>query len=73
MGSVNATPVTSETTATAPQRRRPAFQTTGRCAAAEAAACVAAVSALSPEPSAIPVKNAPPAPMPVAPKGKVMT
>lgn len=71
MGSVNATLVTWETTVTAPLRRRPAFQTMGRCAAGEAAVCVAAVSAPSPEPLEIPVKSALPALMPVALKGKV--
>lgn len=71
MGSVNATLVTSATTATAPQRRRPAFQMTGRCAAGGATACAAAVSAQSRGPLETPVKNAPPAPMPVALKGEV--
>lgn len=71
MGSVNATLVTLATTVTALQRRRPAFQTTGRCAADEAAVCAAAVSVLSRGLLEIPVKNAPPAPMPVVLKGKV--
>lgn len=71
MGSVNATLVTSETTVTAPLRRRPAFQTMGRCAAGEATVCAAAVSAPSQEPLEIPVKSAPPALMPVALKGTV--
>lgn len=71
MGSVNATLVTSETTVTAPQRRRPAFQTMGRCAADEATVCAAAVSAPSQEPLEIPAKSAPPALTPAALKGKV--
>lgn len=70
-GSVNATLVTLATTVTAPQRRRPAFPMMGRCAAGEAAACAAAVSARSQGPSETRVKNAPPAPMPVALKGSV--
>lgn len=70
VGSVNATPVTLATTATARQRHRAAFQMTGRCAAGEAAVCAAAVSALSPEPLEKPAKNAPLAPMPAAQRGK---
>lgn len=71
MGSVNATPVTLATTVTAPRRRCPASQMTGRCAAGEETVCAAAVSAPSRGPSEIPAKNAPPAPTPVALKGKV--
>lgn len=69
--SVNATLVTLATTVTVPRRRRPASQMMDRCAAGEVTACAAAVSALSRGPLEIPVKNAPPAPMPVALKGKV--
>lgn len=71
MGSVNATLVTLVTTATAPQRPRPAFQMTGRCAVGGATVCAATVSVQSRGPLEIPVKNAPPVPMPVALKGKV--
>lgn len=71
VGSVNATVVTSATTVTAPQRRRRAFQRTGRCAAGEATVCAAAASVLSQGPLETPVKNAPPALMPVVLKGEV--
>lgn len=69
--SVSAMPATLATTATAQRRRPPASQTMGRYAAGGAAVCVAAVNVRSPEPSEIPVKNAPPAPMPVALRGTV--
>lgn len=71
VGSVNVTPVTSATTVTAPWRRRPAFQMTGRCAADEATVCVAAAIAQSRGPLERRVKNAPPALTPVALKGKL--
>lgn len=70
VGSANVTPVTSATTVTAPQRRRPVFLMTGRCAAGGATVCVAAVSVQSQGPLEIPVKNVPPALMPVALRGK---
>lgn len=71
VGSVNAMLVTLATTATARRKHRAAFQMMGRCAVAEEAVCAAAVSALSQEPSEIPVKNAPPALMPVAQRGRL--
>lgn len=66
---VNATLVTSGTTVTAPPKRLPAFLMMDRCAAGEAAVCVVAVSAPSQVHSEKPVKNAPPAPMPVVLRG----
>lgn len=68
---VNAMQATLATTVTAPQRQHPAFQKTGRCAAGEAAARVAAVNVPSQGPLETPVKNALPALMPVVLKGKV--
>lgn len=71
-GNVNATPVTSVTTVTAPPRRLPAFLTTGRCAADGAAVCVVAVSARSRVHSETPVRNARPALMPAVLRGKLL-
>lgn len=71
MGSVNATLATSATTVTAPRRRRHAFQMTSRCAMGEATVCAVAVSVLSQGPLETPVKNAPPALMPVVLKGDI--
>lgn len=70
-GNVNATLVTLVTTVTAPPRRRRAFLTMGGCAAGEAAVRVVAVSAPSRVHSEKPVKNAPPALMPVVLRGKL--
>lgn len=70
MGSVNATLVTLATTVTAPWRRRPVFRVTGGCATGVETACAAAVSVLSQGHLETRVKNAPPAPTPVALKGK---
>ena len=70
-GSVSVMRATSGTTATAPQRSPPACQKTGRRAAAVATVCADAASAQSPEPLETPARNAPPAPMPVAPRGTV--
>lgn len=58
-----------ETTATAPQKCPSASLRMGRCAVDEEAVFVAAVSAQSQELLEIPVKNVPPALMPVALKG----
>lgn len=71
MGSVNAMLATSATTVIVPPRRLPAFQMMDRCAVGEAAAFVAAVSVPSRVHLETPVKNAPPALMPVELKGKV--
>lgn len=70
-GSVNAMPVTLVTTVTAPPRRLRAFLMMDRCAVGAAAVCVVAVSAPSRGHSETPVKNAPPALMPVILRGRL--
>lgn len=69
MGSASATPVTSETTATAPPRRTAAFPVMGRCAVAGAPASVGSVSALSRGLLERRVRSVPPAQASVALKG----
>lgn len=71
-GSVSVMPASSATTATAPRRRRRAFQMTGGCAAGEATACAAAASVPIREPLETRVRNAPPAPTPAALRGELM-
>lgn len=70
-GNVNAMLVTLVTTVTAPPRHLRAFLMMDGCAAGEAAVRVVAVSALSRVHSEKPVKNAPPALMPVILRGKL--
>lgn len=71
MESVNAMQAISATAVTAPQRHRCAFQMMSRSAAGEATVCVVAVCVLSQGPLETPVKNAPPALMPVVLKGDI--
>lgn len=71
MGNVNAMLATLVTTATAPLRRRRAFLMMDKCAAGEAAVCVVAVSAPSRAHLETPVRNAPPALMPVVLRGRL--
>lgn len=69
MESVSAMRATSGTTVTVPLTPHPVCLMTGRSAAGGAAVRVGAASALNQGPSGTPARNAPPAPMPVAPKG----
>lgn len=70
-GNVNATLVTLVTTVTAPPRHLRAFLMMDGCAAGEAAVRVVAVSAPSRVRSEKPVKNVPPALMPVVLRGNL--
>lgn len=70
VGTVCATQIGQETTATAPRALTPACPATGWCAAATAPACAAAVSAPSPVPTETPARSAPPAQMPAPSKSE---